>query len=133
MSTALANPSEMIRRGAPHLIHSDDELATYTQALFNLTSTADPTRDDEEAIALLSLLIEQYESYTYRIPDADPIDILRSLLDQHGLSQRDLASDLGSETTVSLILSGRRQLTRDHIARLSHRFHVEPSVFFPKL
>ena len=26
MSTALANPTEMIQRGAPHLIHSDEEL-----------------------------------------------------------------------------------------------------------
>jgi hypothetical protein len=37
-STALANPTEMIRQGAPHLIHSDEELAKYTEALFKLTA-----------------------------------------------------------------------------------------------
>jgi len=31
MSTALANPTEMIRQGAPRLIHSDEELAKYTK------------------------------------------------------------------------------------------------------
>lgn len=132
MSIALANPTEMIRKGAPHLIHSDEELAIYTQALFELTSASEPTDHDDEAIALLSLLIDQYETHKYRIPDADPPEVLRFLLDQHGLSQRDLAEDLGSETTVSLVLSGRRQLTRDHIARLSRRFYVEPGVFFPR-
>jgi HTH-type transcriptional regulator/antitoxin HigA len=40
--------------------------------------------------------------------------------------------ELGSESTVSLVLSGKRQLNRDHIARLSRRFHVSPSVFFGK-
>lgn len=64
------------------------------------------------------------------MPDASPAEVLRFLLDQNGLNQRDVAEELGSETTVSLVLSGKRQLTRDHIARLSQRFHVSPSVFF---
>jgi len=130
MSTVLANPSEMIRRGAPRLIHSDEELAAYTAALFDLTAKATPTRDDEEAIELLTFLIDRYESQNSPVPDAEPAEVLRFLLDHNELSQRDIADELGSESTVSLVLSGRRQLTRDHIARLSKRFHVAPSVFF---
>jgi HTH-type transcriptional regulator/antitoxin HigA len=60
------------------------------------------------------------------------IDVLRFLLDQNGLSQRAIAAELGSESTVSLFLSGKRRLNRDHIAQLSRRFHVSPSVFFGK-
>jgi len=130
MSAALANPTEMIRQGAPRLIHSDEELAKYTEELFKLTAKFRPTSAEEEAIALLTLLIERYESERYPVPDADPIDVLRFLLEQNGLSQRDIAAELGSESTVSLVLSGKRQLNRVHIARLSRRFHVSPSVFF---
>jgi len=130
MSTVLANPAEMIRQGAPHLIHSDEELAEYTEALFNLTAKPHPSPEEEEAIELLTLLIERYETERYPVPDADPIDVLRFLLDQNGLSQRDIAEELGSESTVSLVLSGKRLLNRDHITRLSQRFHVSPSVFF---
>lgn len=133
MSTALANPSEMIRNGAPHLIHNDEELAEYTEALFKLTAKARPTREEAEAIDLLTLLIERYEAERYPIPDASPVEVLRFLLEQNGLSQRDIATELGSESTVSLVLSGKRQLNRDHIARLSHRFHVSPSVFFGEM
>jgi HTH-type transcriptional regulator/antitoxin HigA len=133
MSTTLANPTEMIRRGAPHLIHSDQELAKYTEALFMLTAKSAPAPEEEEAIELLTLLIERYEAERYPVPDAGPIDVLRYLLDQNGLSQRDIAAELGSESTVSLVLSGKRRLTRDHIARLSQRFHVSPSVFFGKM
>jgi HTH-type transcriptional regulator/antitoxin HigA len=130
MSTILANPSEMIRQGAPRLIHSDEELAEYTEALFDLTAKPDPTPDEEEAIELMTLLIDRYESKHYPVPEAEPADVLRFLLDQNGLSQRDVASELGSESTVSLVLSGKRQLNRDHIARLSRRFNVSPAVFF---
>ena len=130
MSTTLADPTEMIRRGAPRLIHSDEELAVYTQALFELTAKSDRTVDDQEAIELLTLLVERYESEHYPIPEAEPIEVLRFLLEQNGLSQRDIAIELGSESTVSLVLSGKRQLNRDHIARLSRRFSVSPAVFF---
>ena len=128
----LANPADMIRRGAPHVIHSDEQLAEYTAVLFNLTAKSDPTRDEEEAIELLTLLIDRYETERYPLPDVEPAGILRFLLDHNGLSQRDVAADLGSETTVSLVLSGARSMTRDHIARLSARFHVSPAVFFPR-
>jgi HTH-type transcriptional regulator/antitoxin HigA len=130
MSTTLANPTEMIRQGAPHLIHSDEELAQYTEELFKLTAKSHLTPEEEEAIDLLTLLIERYEAERYPVPDADPIEVLRFLLDRNGLSQRDIAAELGSETTVSLVLAGKRRLNRDHIARLSRRFHVSPSVFF---
>lgn len=130
MSTVLANPTEMIRRGAPRLIHSDEELAEYTEALFALTAKADPTPDEEEAIEWMTLLIDRYESGYFPVPAAEPADVLRFLLEQNGLSQRDVAPELGSESTVSLVLSGKRQLNRDHIARLSRRFSVSPAVFF---
>jgi len=130
MSAALANPTEMIRQGAPRLIHSDEELAEYTQVLFELTAKAEPTPEDEAAIELMTLLVERYESERYPVPQAEPADVLRYLLDRNGLSQRDIAPELGSESTVSLILSGKRQLNRDHIARLSRRFSVSPAVFF---
>lgn len=130
MSTMLANPAEMIRQGAPHLIHSDEELMVYTDALFELTRKPNPTRDEEEAIELITVLVERYESEHYPVPEAEPAEVLRFLLEQNGLSQRDIAQDLGSESTVSLILSGKRRLNRDHIAKLSRRFNVSPAVFF---
>jgi HTH-type transcriptional regulator/antitoxin HigA len=120
----------MIRRGAPHLIHSDEVLAEYTTALFNLTAKTETTPDENEAIELLTLLIERYEADRFPVPAADPITVLRTLMDSHGLSQKDLIPEFGVESTVSLVLSCKRQMNRDHIERLSERFHVSPAVFF---
>jgi len=130
MSAMLADPVEMIRRGAPRLIRNDEELTEYTRALFDLTAKAEPTGDEREAIELMTLLIERYEQVHYPVPEAEPADVLRYLLERNGLSQRDIIPELGSESTVSLVLSGKRKLNRDHIAALSLHFKISPAVFF---
>ena len=131
MATVLANPVRMMERGAPRLIRSEEQLAAYTRELFKLTAELHPTSTQVEAIELLTLLIERYESENFALPQTEPAQVLRFLLDHHGLRQRDIASDLGSESIVSEVLSGKRKLTTTHIERLSRRFHVSPSVFFP--
>ena len=131
MASVLANPVEMIEQGAPHLIRSEEQLEDYTKALYRLTSVAKPTPAQVEAIDLLTLLIERYEEAQFPVPDASPTEVLRFLLERHGLKQRDLAADLGGESVVSEVLSGKRKLNATHIEQLSKRFHVSPSVFFP--
>jgi HTH-type transcriptional regulator/antitoxin HigA len=131
MAAVLTNPAEMIERGAPHLIRSEEQLEVYTKALYRLTSELNPTEAQVEAIELLTLLIERYEAEHFLIPQASPSEVLRFLLEQHGLRQRDLAADLGGESVVSEVLSGKRKLNAAHIEQLSKRFHVSPAVFFP--
>ena len=121
----------MIERGAPHLIHSAKQLQAYTRALYKLTAEARPTPAQLKAIELLTLLIERYEEEHYKIPKASPADVLRFLIERHGLKQRDLAADLGGESVVSEVLSGKRKLNTAHIEHLSKRFRVSPAVFFP--
>ena len=125
----LADPAEMIAHGAPHLIHNDMELKHYTEALFALTAKPKPTRAELDAIDLLSLLIQTYEAKHRTPPKAKPAEVLKFLMDQHGLKQQDLTPELGSVATISLILAGKRNLTIAHMHALGKRFHVPPSVF----
>ncbi len=46
MSTVLANPAEMIAHGAPRVIHNDEELEMYTDALFQLTALENPSSSE---------------------------------------------------------------------------------------
>ena len=130
MATVLANPAGMIERGAPHLIESEKQLAAYTKALYGLTAEPRPTRAQVKAIELLTLLIERYEQENYKVPKASPADVLRFLLERHGLRQRDVAAELGGESVVSEVLSGKRKLNTAQIEQLSRRFRVSPAVFF---
>ncbi|HEX4155853.1 MAG TPA: helix-turn-helix domain-containing protein [Acidobacteriaceae bacterium] len=125
----LGDPVEMVERGAPRVIRNDSELKEYTDALFRLTVKSRITRAEQDAIDLLSLLIERYESERFQLPSASPLDVLRFLMGQHGTTQRDLKPELGSESLVSLILAGRRNLTVSHMYALAKRFNVPASVF----
>ncbi len=132
MSTVLANPAEMIAHGAPRVIHNDAELEVYTDALFQLTALDKPSPSEVEAIELLTLLVERYEQAHYPIPAADPVSVVRFLLEQQHLTQRDLIPQFGSESAVSMFLAGQRKLTLEQVRRLSARFKLPADVFISK-
>ena len=132
MSTILANPAEMIANGAPRVIHNDAELEAYTDELFRLTALEKPTRSEVEAIELLTLLVERYEQEHYSIPAADPVSVVRFLIKQQNLTQRDLIPQFGSESAVSMFLAGQRNLTLEQVRKLSTRFKLPSDVFIPK-
>src|SRR5215475_7750894 len=129
MTTVLADTAKMIAKGAPYVIHNDAELAAYTEVLFRLTSLTRLSRSEEEAIELLTLLMERYEETNYPIPAADAVSVVRFLLEHQNLTQRDLIPEFGSESAVSMFLSGQRKLTLDQVRRLSSRFHLSTDVF----
>ena len=73
-------------------------------------------------------LIEAYESQNYPDIEGDPINVLKTLMEEHGLKQSDLP-EIGSQGVVSEIISGKRQLNVRQIKLLSARFKVSPVVF----
>ena len=75
--------------------------------------------------------IEQYEKREFPIGPATPEEVLGFFMEEHNLTQYDLAKDLGGQPVVSQILRGKRRLTREHIERLSKRFGVTPATFYP--
>ena len=131
MSTVLANPAKMIAKGAPRVIHNDAELEAYTEALFQLTALKNPSPSEEEAIELLTLLVERYEQEHYPIPAADPVSVVRLLIEHGNLTQRDLIPQFGSESAVSMFLVGQRNLTIEQVRKLCTRFKLSADVFIP--
>jgi HTH-type transcriptional regulator / antitoxin HigA len=132
MSTALANnPAKMIAKGAPRIIRNEAELEDYTEALFKLSALDNPSSDEMEAAELLTLLIERYEDEHYAIPEADPISVVRYLIEKGGLTQRSLIPEFGTESAVSMFLSGQRNLTLEQIKKLCARFKLSADVFLP--
>jgi antitoxin component HigA of HigAB toxin-antitoxin module len=76
--------------------------------------------------------VESYEKAKFPVASATPEEILAFLMEQHSLSQYDLAEDLGGQPVVSDVLRGKRKLTREHIERLGKRFGVSPATFYPQ-
>ncbi len=73
-------------------------------------------------------LIENYEIQEYRINESSPDEVLKYLMQEHGLRQSDL-KEIGSQGVVSEILTGKRILNIEQIKKISNKFHVSPLVF----
>ncbi|EPF12823.1 MULTISPECIES: type II toxin-antitoxin system HigA family antitoxin [Cedecea] len=58
------------------------------------------------------------------------VAMLKTLMEHHQLKQSDFQQEIGSKSMVSRILKGERQLTTEHIRRLSRRFGISPALFF---
>ncbi|MGO9642804.1 MAG: helix-turn-helix domain-containing protein [Candidatus Acidiferrales bacterium] len=133
MSTLTVSPeySALLRKVSPKIIRTERENEAYTEILYDLDRRSRKLSPAEKQLAeLLTLLIEDFEEKQYRLPRSKPLGVLRFLMDQHGLKQRDLVDVFGTPSIVSEILSGKRELNKDHIKRLSARFHVSPELFF---
>jgi HTH-type transcriptional regulator/antitoxin HigA len=76
----------------------------------------------------LGTLIHVYEEEHLPIPDAKGSDVLRFLMDEHGLTQSDLP-EVGSQGVVSEVLNGKRELNVRQIRVLAEKFKVSPAAF----
>lgn len=79
-------------------------------------------------IETLSVLIEAYDREHYSLPEASGTEVLRFLMEEHGLTQKDLP-EIGSQGVVSEVLAGRRTLNVRQIQALAARFGVDPAAF----
>jgi HTH-type transcriptional regulator/antitoxin HigA len=130
MSAAAVDYRMLLSDTQPEVIRDEEHNQTYIRRLEELTSKENVTPAEEKLIALLTVLIEEYESKQYPVPEAGPLDIIRHLMEVHGLRQKDLVDVFGTESIVSDVLNGKRDLAKEHIRRLSQRFGVSPAVFF---
>jgi HTH-type transcriptional regulator / antitoxin HigA len=119
-----------LRVSTPMPITSERQHSEYLSVLDKLASQEALTKEEDKYAQVLVTLIEAYEEQNHSIPDASPIDVLRTLMDANGLRQKDLAPIFGSESIVSEVLNGKRDINKSHIEKLSKRFDVSPAVFF---
>jgi len=73
-------------------------------------------------------LIEEYENDHFIQPNSEPIEVLKYLMQENNLTQKDL-NILGSQGVVSEILNGKRELNVRQIKALAEKFKISPSAF----
>jgi HTH-type transcriptional regulator/antitoxin HigA len=89
-------------------------------------------RGAQEYLDALSDLIATYEDEHAPIPDASESYVLRELMRSSGHKQMALSKEVGiSQSTLSAILTGEREMTKSHMVALAKFFNVPPSVFLP--
>lgn len=133
MSALIKQACEHWRYVAPLLSKptNEDDYDTLVEALDELLTIV----GDDEGHPLASLashigdMLEAYDEAHRPMPQGSGVEVLRYLMHEHGLGQGDLP-EVGTQSVISEMLSGKRQLNVRHIRALSERFGVTVDVFF---
>lgn len=109
---------------------SDAEYDAKVEALDELL---DAIGDDEHhplagLAERLGDLIESYDETHRPLPAVAGADVLRYLMQEHGVTQSGLP-EIGAQPVVSAVLAGKRSLNWRQICELSDRFGVPTDVF----
>jgi len=75
----------------------------------------------------LKLQIDQYEQ-TVQHPEVTGAELLKYLMEEHNHKQIDL-TDVAPRSVISEILHGKRDLNKNHIARLACKYNVSPALY----
>ncbi len=114
-----------------------------------IKTDSDAIRAEDILLQLKELIIEEKKTYLKGLyhyiksqlkeyegniptPKVSPIDMLQGLMEEHQHKQSDL-SDIAPQSVISEIISGKRELNKQHIQKLAAKYNISPAVFFEKI
>ena len=111
------------------LIDSDAELARARALVDRLWNSNDPA--DIARLEAQARLIAVYEERKWPRRPASTAELIRHLMDQHGLTRADMVPILGTPSRVSEVLRGKKGLSMAMVQRLRGRFRVPADLLLP--
>lgn len=99
-------------------IRTDEEYRAALKEVERLWD-CEPGSAEGDYVEVISTLVEAYEAKHHPIPAPDPIAAIEFMMEQKGLTRRDLASAIGSRGRVSEVLNRKRPLTLPMVRALS--------------
>ena len=111
------------------VIDSDAELARARALVDRLWDSEDPS--DIARLQAQARLIAAYEEAKWPRRPPSTAELIRHLMDQHGLTRADMIPILGAPSRVSEVLAGKKELSMAMVQRLRARFRVPADVLIP--
>lgn len=92
----------------------------YRRALKQIERLMDarPNTPEGDRLDVLATLVEAWEQKHHAIEPPEPLEAIRFVMEQRGLTRRDLEGLIGSRARVAEVLNGKRPLTLPMIRRL---------------
>ena len=116
------------------LIHNEkeyDEALNRVDELMELNPKLGSSLSDE--LEVLVLLIEKYEQKHWAISEPDPIEAIKTRMEQMNLKQKDLVQYIGNSSKVSEILNKKISLSLKMITNLSYGLHLPLDILIPRV
>jgi HTH-type transcriptional regulator/antitoxin HigA len=112
-------------------IHNATGYKKAMKVLEQLALQDDMNEDQSDYFTVLSGLVEKYERDRWPLASekVSVPEILKSFMEDHGMSGSDLGRLLGERTIGHKVLSGKRKLTIDQVRILANHFRVSAELF----
>lgn len=112
------------------IIKSKKQYNKYCDKLEHLLNNRNKSKASKEEIELLTLLIEIWDSKHNSFRELDPVQLLKSLMDDRHMKPILLAQLLGiSKGLVSDILNYKKGMSKEMIRKLAELFKVSQEAF----
>jgi HTH-type transcriptional regulator/antitoxin HigA len=123
---------ELVRQFPLRPLRSDREYLQAARILDGLVLRDDLTRGESDYLDALTRFVEDYDDSKHPAEQfaATPREVLRHLMEQRSMNTSDLGRLIGSKGVASEILSGKRELSKSQIKRLSNHFGISPALLF---
>jgi HTH-type transcriptional regulator/antitoxin HigA len=133
MTTGLKTPSsyyiEIITTFPPRPITCEAELIATQNRIDSIVSRRNLTQDDRDYLNVLGTLVYDYEQKYEPMPVLKGIKLLKALMIEDNIQEKDLFDIFESEFWVSEVMNGKRELTVSQIQKLAKFFHLSPVAF----
>ncbi|MEQ9414532.1 MAG: transcriptional regulator [Cyclobacteriaceae bacterium] len=112
------------------IIKTKRQYINYCDALEEMMESGNRSKAVKDEIELLTFLIEKYDQEHNSFDDADPIELLKSLMKDHKMKAVKLAQLLNVSTgLVSDMLNYKKGLSKETIRILSEKFKLSQEAF----
>jgi HTH-type transcriptional regulator/antitoxin HigA len=119
----------LLARKLPAVIRTEQENERLIAELEQFDKRYCELTPEERESELLTVLVEAFEDANYGLEGSTPDSRLRSLMEEHGLRQRDLLDVFGSRGIASEVVSGKRAISKAQAKKLAEVFHVPADLF----
>ncbi len=116
----------------PGIIESDAEYDRVETVFNNLIDKGEANLSPEESrlFCLLANLLEEYESRKLEpLPNLTPREVVNVLMKENDLKQTDMTEIFGTQSVVSEILAGKRDITKQQARALAEKFAMKIEAF----
>ncbi|MFI5378671.1 MAG: type II toxin-antitoxin system HigA family antitoxin [Tepidisphaerales bacterium] len=123
---------ELVGRFPLRPIRSDAEYHKASAVMMSLAMKGEKrlSSGERDYLDAITVFVGRYDDEHYPLAGkCTPLECLKYLMEENGMKAIDLGELVGGRGQASLILHGRRDLSKANIRALATRFKVSPALF----
>ena len=123
--------ADLVVKVLPTAIQSEEEYEIMLANIDELMSKGEHrlSPEEERLLETLAILIESYEDEHYSMPEVAPNEVLKFLMEDRELKQKDLVHIFGSTGITSEVVNGKRAISKAQAKKLAGYFKVSVELF----